>query len=264
MTPADTQLSIASRPRVGIPWRTMQEQREGKRDKLDFYFNAVRKAGAEPREVSLGQSAEQLAHQLAELDAFVLPGSPADVDPSRYGASRHPKTVTLDPNRDATDEAILTHALHSSKPVLAICYGCQILNVHLNGSLIQDIPDVRPDRPLAVPHGTSDLAAGAIGGDQNHDAVLTAGSLLAKLARSTVAHINSSHHQAIDQPGEKLGVVAYAPDGTIEAVEWTGDSNWVVGVQWHPERMPNDPLAKRLFQDFVAAARAREGVAQRT
>jgi putative glutamine amidotransferase len=264
MTPADTQLSIASRPRVGIPWRTMQEQREGKRDKLDFYFNAVRKAGAEPREVSLGQSAEQLAHQLAELDAFVLPGSPADVDPSRYGASRHPKTVTLDPNRDATDEAILTHALHSSKPVLAICYGCQILNVHLNGSLIQDIPDVRPDRPLAVPHGTSDLAAGAIGGDQNHDAVLTAGSLLAKLARSTVAHINSSHHQAIDQPGEKLGVVAYARDGTIEAVEWTGDSNWVVGVQWHPERMPNDPLAQRLFQDFVAAARAREAVAQRT
>jgi len=172
--------------------------------------------------------------------------------------------VTLDPNRDATDEAILIHALHSSKPVLAICYGCQILNVHLNGSLIQDIPDVRPDRPLAVPHGTSDLAAGAIGGDQNHDAVLTAGSLLAKLARSTVAHINSSHHQAIDQPGEKLGVVAYAPDGTIEAVEWTGDSNWVVGVQWHPERMPNDPLAQRLFQDFVAAARAREGVAQRT
>jgi len=264
MTPADTQLSIASRPRVGIPWRTMQEQREGKRDKLDFYFNAVRKAGAEPREVSLGQSAEQLAHQLAELDAFVLPGSPADVDPSRYGASRHPKTVTLDPNRDATDEAILTHALHSSKPVLAICYGCQILNVHLNGSLIQDIPDVRPDRPLAVPHGTSDLAAGAIGGDQNHDAVLTAGSLLAKLARSTVAHINSSHHQAIDQPGEKLGVVAYAPDGTIEAVEWTGDSNWVVGVQWHPERMPEDPLAQRLFQDFVAAARAREAVAQKT
>ncbi len=264
MTPADTHLSAASRPRVGIPWRTTQEQREGKRDKLDFYFNAVRKAGAEPLEVSLEQSAEQLAHQLAELDAFVLPGSPADVDPTRYGASRHPKTVTLDPNRDATDDAILTHAFHSSKPVLAICYGCQILNVHLNGSLIQDIPDVRPDRPLAVPHGTTDVAAGAIGGDQNHDAVLTAGSLLAKLAGSTSAHINSSHHQAIGQPGEKLGVVAYAPDGTIEAVEWTGDSNWVVGVQWHPERMPNDPLAQRIFQDFVAAARARQAVAQRT
>jgi putative glutamine amidotransferase len=265
MTPANPQLSTTNRPRVGIPWRTTQEQRNGTRDKLDFYFQAVRKAGAEPREVSLEQSPEQLARQLEELDAFVLPGSPADVDPSRYGSSRHPKTKTPDPKRDATDEAILAHALTASKPVLAICYGCQILNVHLKGSLIQDIPDVRPDRPLAVPHGTTDLAAGAIGGDQNHDAVLTAGSLLAKLAGSTTAHINSSHHQAIDQPGEKLNVTAYAPDGTIEAVEWTGDSNWVVGVQWHPERMPSEDIfSKRLFEELVSAARAREAVAHKT
>src|SRR4029077_14224166 len=119
--------------------------------------------------------------------------------------------------------------------------------------------------PLAVPHGTTDLAAGAIGGDQNHDAVLTAGSLLAKLAGSTAAHINSSHHQAIDQPGEKLGVVAYARDGTIEAVEWTGDSNWVVGVQWHPERMFGDAFSERLFGEFITAARnARAAIAQNT
>ncbi len=264
MTPANPQPSAANRPRVGIPWRTTLEQREGKRDKLDLYFQAVRRAGAEPLEVSLEQSSERLARQLEELDAFVLPGSPADVDPSRYGASRHPKTKTLDPNRDATDEAILAHAFSASKPVLAICYGCQILNVHLKGSLVQDIPDVRPDRPHAVPHGITDLAAGAKGGDQEHDAVLSAGSLLARLAGSSTAHINSSHHQAIDQPGEKLRVTAHAPDGTVEGVEWTGDSNWVVGVQWHPERMPDDPLAQRLFQQFIAAARAREAIAHKT
>ncbi|HEY6266128.1 MAG TPA: gamma-glutamyl-gamma-aminobutyrate hydrolase family protein [Candidatus Acidoferrum sp.] len=250
--------------RVGIPWRTSLEEREGKREKLDFYFQAVRRAGAEPQEVSLEQSPEQLRRQLAELDAFVLPGSPADVDPSRYGASRHPKTTTLDPNRDKTDEGILAHAFDSGKPVLAICYGCQILNVHLKGTLIQDIPEVRPGRPNAVPHGTTDLAVGAKSGDQNHDATLTPGSLLAELAGSSAAHINSSHHQAIDQPGEKLRVAAQSPDGIIEAVEWTGDSNWIVGVQWHPERMPDDPLAQRLFQQFVAAARAREAVARKT
>jgi putative glutamine amidotransferase len=263
MTPANSQLSSANRPRVGIPWRTTQEQRAGTRDKLDFYFRAVRNAGAEPLEVSLEQSPEQLARQLEDLDAFVLPGSPADVNPSRYGASQHPKTNTLDSNRDATDEAILAHAFRESKPVLAICYGCQILNVHLKGSLVQDIPDVRPDRPQAVPHGTTDLAGGAQSGDQRHDAVLSPGSLLAKLAGSTSAHINSSHHQAIDQPGEKLHVTAYAPDGTIEGVEWTGDSNWVVGVQWHPERMPDDPFAQHLFQQFVTAARVREAVAHK-
>ena len=95
MIPASPQLSAAVRPRVGIPWRTTEEQRSGTRDKLDFYFQAVRKAGAEPMEVSLEQLPEQLARQLEELDAFVLPGSPADVDPSRYGASKHPKTCLL-------------------------------------------------------------------------------------------------------------------------------------------------------------------------
>jgi putative glutamine amidotransferase len=263
MAPAKSQLSAAIRPRVGIPWRTTQEQRAGTRDKLDLYFRAVRKAGAEPLEVSLEQSPEQLARQLEELDAFVLPGSPADVNPSRYGAARHPKTSTLDSNRDATDEAILAHAFRTSKPVLAICYGCQILNVHLRGSLIQDIPDVRPDRPQAVPHGTTDLAAGAKSGDQHHGAVLSEGSVLAKLAGATTANVNSSHHQAIDRPAEKLCVTAYAQDGTIEGVEWTGDSNWVVGVQWHPERMPDDQFAQRLFQQFVAAARTREAVAHK-
>jgi len=246
---------------VGIPWRTTQEQHEGKRDKLDFYFNAVRKAGAEPQEVSLEQSAEQLAHQLADLDGFVLPGSPADVDPRRYGASRHPKTVILDPNRDATDEAILTHALNASKPVLAICYGCQILNVHLHGTLLQDIPTTTPE---ALAHGYSDLPPGERKEDARHAASFAPASRLAGLHGATAAEINSSHHQAIDRPGEKLRVTAQSPDGVIEGVEWVGDSNWVVGVQWHPERMPDDLLAQRLFQDFVVAIRAREAVAQKT
>ena len=261
MTPADTHLRTAPRPRVGIPWRTTQEQREGKRDKLDFYFSAVRKAGAEPLEVSLEQSTEQLLSQLEKLDAFVLPGSPADVDPSRYGASRLTETKTLDPHRDATDEAILAHALSSSKPVLAICYGCQILNVHLRGTLIQDI---RRKTPEALPHGHTDLPPGDRKGDARHVVSFAPDSRLAGLNRATGAEINSSHHQAIEKPGERLRVTAQAPDGIIEAVEWTGDSNWVVGVQWHPERMPDDPLAQRLFQDFVAAARAREAVAHKT
>jgi putative glutamine amidotransferase len=262
MTPADSQLSAPHRPRVGIPWRTLAEQQRGTRDKLDYYFRAARDAGADPVGIRLDQSPEELQAQLNQLDAFVLPGSPADVDPRRYGAAKHPKTVKLDANRDATDEAILSHAFKSSKPVLAICYGCQILNVYLGGSLIQDIPAEHPDRPHAVPHGTTDLAAGATTGDQRHGAVLAAGSALSHLAGSDHAQINSSHHQAIDRPGEELRVTAHAPDGIVEGVEWTGDSNWVVGVQWHPERMPvDDAFAKKLFEDFVAAASARSTVA---
>lgn len=258
--PAMTQENQANRPRVGIPWRTSAEEREKVREKLDYYFEAVRKAGAEPEEVSLGQTPAHLAQQLQSLDGFVLPGSPADVDPGRYGEARHIKTNNLDPSRDNTDSAILDHAFQFSKPVLAICYGCQILNVHQQGTLIQDIRSQKPD---SGPHGSTDLPPGAKKGDIQHQANLEAGSRLARLNHGEHAKINSSHHQAIDKPGKDLRVTAHAPDGIIEGLEWTGDSNWVVGVQWHPERMPGDAFAERLFSEFVAAARARESVAQK-
>jgi len=70
------------------------------------------------------------------------------------------------------------------------------------------------------------------------------------------AQVNTSHHQAVLAPGRGLRVTSHAPDGVVEAVEWTGDANWVVGVQWHPERMPGDALAQELFQALIAAARA--------
>ncbi len=69
------------------------------------------------------------------------------------------------------------------------------------------------------------------------------------------AEVNSSHHQAILAPGRDLCVTAHAPDGVVEAVESTGEGNWVVGVQWHPERMFGDAFAKALFRELIAAAR---------
>ncbi len=250
-----------NRPLVGIPWRTTEEQHTGIREKLDYYFEAVRKAGAEPVEISLQQSTEELEDQLNKLDAFVLPGSPADVDPARYRAAREEKTKTLDANRDKTDARIIAHALERSKPLLAICYGCQILNVCLHGTLIQDI---RTGKPEALAHGQTDLPPGERKGDVKHPASLASESRLARLNGTTRAEINSSHHQAIDREGENLRVVARTPDGIIEGVEWTGDSNWVVGVQWHPERMGADAFAKRLFEDFIhAASKARGSVIQK-
>jgi len=252
MPPTMTSGSTPDRPRVGIPWRTTQEEREGNRQKLDYYFQAVRKAGAEPMEVSLQQSPASLHQQLGMLDAFVLPGSPADIDPARYGAVKHHKTNEIDEDRDCTDFAILDHALHAAKPVLAICYGCQLLNVHRGGTLVQDI---RAERPASGAHGSTDLPPAAVKGDVEHGAVFSQGSRLAQLNQSAQGTINSSHHQAIDRPGKDLRVTANAADGTIEGVEWAGDSNWIVGVQWHPERMVGDPFAERLFAAFVAAAR---------
>jgi putative glutamine amidotransferase len=243
-------LQNSNQLQVGIPWRTSEEERQGVREKLDNYFDAVRRAGAEPVEVSLNQRVEKLRHQIERLDGFVLPGSPADVEPSRYGAERHAKTKTLDPARDRTDSAILDHAIAEHKPVLAICYGCQILNVHQHGTLVQDIPAEKPGNEV---HGNTDLAAGARKGDAEHDATLESGSRLARLAGGEHVHINSSHHQAIDQPGHGLRVTARSAEGIVEGVELTDERNWVVGVQWHPERMPDDSFAQKLFGDFVAA-----------
>ena len=237
--------------RVGIPWRTADEERAGNREKLDYYFRAVREAGAEPVGISLLEP-EALDRRLRELDGFVLPGSPADVDPALYGQSRHNKTKTLDPNRDTVDQAILDHAFETVKPVLAICYGCQQLNVYLGGSLIQDIP---AEKPGALRHGNTDLPPGVVKGDAQHQVRFVANSRLASLNGGPEGRINSSHHQSIDLPGKGLRVTSMAPDGIVEGVEWTGDKNWVVGVQWHPERMANDALAERLFVDFVAAVR---------
>jgi putative glutamine amidotransferase len=256
MTSTPTSVSASLRLRIGIPWRTTKEQREGERKKLNYYFEAVKNAGAEPTDIRLDQTPAQLKAQLSDLDGFVLPGSPTDVEPSLYGASKHQKTNDLDENRDRTDMAILDHAFEAGKPVLAICFGCQLLNVYLKGSLVQDL---RSEKPESIAHGDTDLPPGAAKGDIEHPVDFSPGTLLARLNGATAGKINSSHHQAIDRPGENLRVTARASDGTIEGVEWTGGSNWVVGVQWHPERMVGDAMSRHLFGEFVAAVRSTRG-----
>jgi putative glutamine amidotransferase len=244
----------SQRPRVGIPWRTSQEEAADNRPKMKNYEDSVRKAGGEPILLPLTGHAD-LQRLLPTLEAFVLPGSPADIDPAEYGAINGGKSEPPDLPREQTDRAILDHAFAEKKPVLAICYGCQLLNVYLGGTLIQDL---RTEIGTATPHRKLDVAPQPKE-DPIHGATLEPASRLASIAGCAYAEINSSHHQAVDKPGKNLHVTSHAPDGIIEGIEWTGDSNWVVGVQWHPERMPGDAFAERLFSDFVAAARSARG-----
>jgi putative glutamine amidotransferase len=242
----------AQKIRVGIPYRTRKEELSNKRDAYDKYVAAIESQGAEAVEISLGLSAAESQHLAQTLDAVVLPGSPADVEPSLFHAARQPGTVESDADRERTDFALLGHAVTEQKPVLAICYGVQSLNVFLGGPLVQDIPSAIHTK---IQHAWS----GHQGPEPNHEVTFEAGSRLAQLAGATKARVNSSHHQSVLQPGKNLRVVAHAPDGVIEAVEWTGDANWIVGVQWHPERMvAADELAQSLFRELVAAAAARK------
>jgi len=245
MSPEDTY-----RPRVGIPWRTSEEEAQGNRPKIANYEEALHKAGGEPVLIPLSNAAEQ-ARLIPTMDAFVLPGSPADVEPAEYGEVNHGNSAPPDLVRERADRAILKYALAEKKPVLAICYGCQLLNVYLGGTLIQD---VRSRLGTTTPHRRKDITPEPLN-DPVHGAQFAAESRLAEIAGGPNAEINSSHHQAIDRPGQNLRVTAHSPDGVIEGVEWTGDGNWITGVQWHPERMFGDAFSERLFREFVAAAR---------
>ncbi len=245
---------VSHKPRIGVPWRTAKEEAENNRQRYDDYLRAVREAGGQAVEISLGMPRPELEKLIETLDGVVLPGSPADVDPTRYGAQRHAECADPDPQREQTDFALLDHAFAAHKPVLAICYGTQLLNVYLRGKLIQDIPG---ELPTSIRHSKKGLAPGAP--DPRHGARIEPGSkvgALVELAGTGLAvEVNSSHHQAVLEPGRDLRVTVRAPDGVVEAVEWTGSGNWVVGVQWHPERMPGDALAAALFRELVAAAR---------
>jgi putative glutamine amidotransferase len=242
--------TVPHRPRIGIPWRTSEEEIAGNLPKIRNYVEAVERAGGEAVLLSLAQPGA-LASQLAELDGFVLPGSPADVNPAEYGAVNQGKSEPPDVPREETDRAILSHALTAQKPVLAICYGCQLLNVYLGGTLVEDI---HSEIQTSVAHRKKDLTPEPPD-DPRHEVQFTAKSQLAKIAGATQAVVNSSHHQSIAKPGRQLRITGQASDGVVESAEWTGDANWVVGVQWHPERMRGEALAERLFSELIAAAK---------
>lgn len=263
----------SERPRVGIPWRTAIEEAEGRRTAYDRYLAAVRAAGGNPVELSLRVSTRELAAQAAALDAFVLPGANADVDPQWYHAERSPLCHPSDPLREQADFAILDTAFAARKPVLAICYGMQSLNVWLGGRLFQDIGEefegalthAWPDRTQPEPFHPVRLAdgsrlAGLVASSGNFTSPAdTAGVPPAAAAATARRHgeglqVNSSHHQAVRMLGRELRLAAEAPDGIIEAVELADEGHWVTGVQWHPERMPEDGLTRALFAALIAAA----------
>jgi len=148
-----------------------------------------------------------------------------------------------DPERDAAEAALVDEALARDVPLLGICRGMQILNVHLGGSLVQHLP-------TAARHvcRTSDRSLPA------HSVAIEPGSLLASIANRAKWEVNSRHHQAVSRVANGLRVSARDPeDGTVEAIELPA-RRYVLAVQWHPENQAmTDPEQRRLFQSFAAA-----------
>lgn len=226
-----------SPPRIGLT-TTKPES-----DKFANYVRAIEKAGGAAVPIVPGRASAETA--LQGLDALVLTGG-GDVDPAFYRAARHPKTAYVDRARDQLEIELVRRAKDEGIPTLCVCRGLQVLNVAMNGSLTQHLPDDVGER---VPH------VGAKGKDGIHRVEVERNSHLGRILGTTETSPASSHHQAIKAPpAPGLRVVASSPDdGVIEAVEAEGHP-WLIGVQWHPERS-SEPCHQQLFEDLVRAAR---------
>jgi len=249
------------KPRIAIPVPNSKRTDYVLRA-MPQYESAVRAAGGEPVVIDVKGTNAEIAQAVKLCDGVLLPGSPADVDPQKYGAQKHPGTTPADPRRDNADELLLQDAYNMRKPIFATCYGLQSLNVWRTGTLAQDLPTL-------VKHEAGKATVRA------HRVQLDPQSKLAAVLREAgalpesfglVMAVNSNHHQAPDVLGDGLRLVAWCPeDGVKEAVEGTAPDHFVLGVQWHPERTHEDDAASRaLFRAFVkAAAEWHEGRASR-
>ena len=181
------------------------------------------------------------------FDGLMLLGGD-DLDPGMYGAEATEHVYGADADRDRFEVSILRAAIARGLPVLAICRGHQVLNVAYGGTLHQHITD----RDDLIGHGIPAQDDGA----EIHEVFVEEGTRLSDALGGAHAMCSSHHHQAVDQVGDGLTVVARAGDGIVEGLELADDgAPWVVGVQWHPEETaPRDPMQQGLFDRFVAEA----------
>jgi putative glutamine amidotransferase len=233
-------------PRIAIPEPHSSDAEYSERS-WPQYAHAVEAAGGIAVKIPLSASPAEVAQLAASCEGVLLPGSGADVNPQKYGEEAIPECGEADSAREAVDELLLQDASNLQKPLLGICYGFQSLNVWRGGTLIQNLQtpvDHKPGRTVREAHSMK----------------IEPASRLRRLLRAgTVLTVNSSHHQAVKQAGDGLVPVAWsAEDGVVEAAEGHGEQ-FLVGVQWHPERFfDQDPASNSLFQAFVSAAAAWE------
>ena len=210
------------------------------------YTKAVEIAGGVPVIIPALEDDEDILTVMATLDGLVLTGG-EDIDPAVYGEEAHPSVTRTPPQRQFSDLRLVELALVMEVPILGICMGCQLLNVALGGTLVQDIPSANP---AAVPHEPPEGHAPV-----RHKVHVEEGSRLHKIVKATTIEADSSHHQAVKELGRGLVVTARAEDETIEAIELP--NAWALGVQWHPERLTDEAQHRALFEALVAAGAAK-------
>ena len=214
----------------------------------EAYTNALASVGLVPL-VLPPVEATMAAAALDGVAGLVLTGG-EDIGAEHFGQAPHPAMGTPHPARDEYELALARAARDHRVPTLAICRGAQVMNVALGGTLLQDIPSLRPG---AANHDLSPRRT-----ERVHDLAIEPRSFLAGVVGDTAIAVNSSHHQAIDAVAAVLRVSATSPDGIVEAVEPIAGDWWMIAVQWHPEELTAtpEPWDRRLFSAFAEAVRS--------
>lgn len=240
------------KPRIAI---TVGADEVSVRDHWATYRQAVEQAGGDPTLLYGTFSEDQLPAILEAYDGLLLPGG-ADLPPDEYGGQPHPTVSVSSADRDGLELGAARYAKRAKIPTLAICRGCQVVNVAFGGTLYEDIEDLyeSPNRQVVQHQQTPDHGRQ----ETTHPVDIHTNSKLAEIVDGVCIETNSMHHQALRRVAYGLRVVARARDGTIEGIEADDGHPFFVAVQWHPEELAGrDEPSRRLFRAFVEHAAAR-------
>ena len=203
------------------------------------YYKQVIAAGGVPMIIPPSADPSVISNTLDHIDALLLSGG-ADINPLYQGEEPVPRLEGINSERDLPELLITRMAYNRQMPILGICRGIQTLAVALGGRVMQDIGDA------AVKHSQE-----ADRSEPTHSVTIEEDSTLFNLYKETTLFVNSFHHQAVGETGERFRVVARSKDGIIEAIE-SHEQKPILGVQWHPECLGADGLP--LFQWLVDKA----------
>jgi putative glutamine amidotransferase len=242
----------SNKPKIGISLSETKEidsPRWPSRMRFDWlrrdYYEAITMAGGVPVMLPNVENIADIEPLFEILDGLMITGG-GDLNPSFYGQQPHPRLGETTSARDNLELAIFKYMFERQKPILGICRGHQVINVALGGTLHQDLS--------CLHHGTLKHTDGDQTGMVFHAVNLNSESLLCKIVGAVSIETNSSHHQVVDKLGQGLTAVGFAPDGVLEAYEHSG-YGFLIGVQWHPERITEREHSNRLFRQFVEKAR---------
>ena len=213
-------------------------------------LEAVAEAGGLPVMLPLAASEDDLKQFADTLDGVLFTGG-WDIMPYLYGEAMLKECGPQTPLRDETELSLVRAAVAAKLPVMGICRGIQVVNIALGGTLFQDIPSQCGAKNTVVHDQTGYLTSDY----PSHKIRVEEDSVLHGITGKKEMQVNSFHHQAVKDIAPGLRATAWAEDGIIEAVESAG-SNFILGVQWHPERMfGRERDAMTLFLDFIEHCR---------